>query len=139
MKISNFIGRQLSRLKMGQSYYMIVVSTITALGIVKLVWASMPNWMLFTLFPIALFGAFFLGYLMDKSNVTALDHRKTLDMQARYVNVADLKSYEFWMVVMNVFFKWMTSIQDGKPLDRDEIEKEYHKFLKRWQPSSEEK
>ncbi|KKK94233.1 hypothetical protein LCGC14_2684890, partial [marine sediment metagenome] len=35
MKMTNFIGRQLSRLKAGQSFYTIIIQTITALGIIK--------------------------------------------------------------------------------------------------------
>ena len=132
LKISQFVGRQLSRLKMGQTYYMIGVSTMTALGIVNLAFPAINTWIIILLFPVFLFSAYIIGLIMDKSNVTATDHMKTLEMTSRYINTADLKSYEFWMVVMNVFYSWMSSIQDGKPLDRDEINKEYIKFLKKW-------
>ena len=137
-KFTGFIGRQLARLKMGQNYYMIIISTITALGIVNIAFPEIDTWVIFALFPIALLSAFFVGYFMDKSNITATDHMKTLEMTSRYINTADLKSYEFWLVIMEVIFKWMTSIQDGNPLNRDEIRKEYIKFLKKWSPKVEE-
>ncbi|KKL58249.1 hypothetical protein LCGC14_2227290, partial [marine sediment metagenome] len=35
IKTQQFIGRQLSRLKAGQSFYTIIIQTITALGIIK--------------------------------------------------------------------------------------------------------
>ena len=138
LKISQFIGRQLSRLKMGQTLYLIVVQTITALGIVSFAFPNVSFWVIVSLVPVFIFSAFILGFIMDKSNVTATDHMKTLEMTSRYVNTADLKSYEFWLVIMEIFFKWMTSIQEGKPLDRDEIRKEYIKFLKKWSSTLEE-
>jgi len=139
MKTSQFVGRQLSRMKMGMAYVLLFTSTLTAISVLNIAFPEIGIWIIFMLLPIAVFGSIFLGYLMDKSSIATTDHMKTLEMTSRFVNTADIKSYEFWMVIMEVFFKWMTSIQEGKPLDRNEIEKEYIKFLKKWSPSPEEK
>jgi len=132
MRISRFIGRQLSRLKAGQSFYMIVISTITALGIVKMVWEAMPIWMLIALFPVAVFGAFLLGYIMDKSNIISMDQQKTIEMTHRYLNTGDFKYNEFYVVIMKSVFKWMESIQKGEPIDFKEFDDEYKKYVKEW-------
>ena len=138
MKISQFIGRQLSRMKMGMSYVILFTSTITAISVLNIAFPEIATWLIVMMFPVAIFGSVFLGYIIDKGNIAVIDTMKTLDMTARFVNKADLKSYEFWHVLMNVFFEWMTSIQEGKPLKKDEMNKEYLKFLKRWSPSPEE-
>ncbi|KKM92295.1 hypothetical protein LCGC14_1219830 [marine sediment metagenome] len=139
LKTSQFIGRQLSRMKVGMSYVLLFVSTLTAISVLNIAFPEIETWIVFMLLPVVMFGSIFLGYIMDKSNITATDHMKTLEMTSRYINTADLKSYEFWMVIMKVFFKWMTSIQEGKPLDKDEIKKKYVKFLKKWSQLGEEK
>ncbi|GAG74366.1 unnamed protein product, partial [marine sediment metagenome] len=36
VKSAHFIGRQLSRLKLGQSYYAIVVSSVSAISLISL-------------------------------------------------------------------------------------------------------
>ncbi len=94
MKISQFIGRQLSRLKAGQTYYMIIISTITALGIVNLAFPEINIFLLILLFPCILFGAYILGYIMDKSNINTMDQLKTLEMAHRYLNTGDFKLNE---------------------------------------------
>lgn len=138
IKLSHFIGRQMSRLKAGQTYYMIVTSTITALGIVNLAFPGIETWLVIMLFPIALFGAFIIGYILDKSNVVTMDNMKTIEMNSRYVNKGDKKSYEFWHSIMCTFFVWMESMQKNEPLDKEKLKIEYEKFLKKWSPIKEE-
>ncbi len=132
MKISQFIGRQLSRLKAGQTYYMIIISTITALGIVNLAFPEINIFLLILLFPCILFGAYILGYIMDKSNINTMDQLKTLEMAHRYLNTGDFKLNEFHMIQTEVFGEWIKSIQENKPLDLDILKKKYNEFLKKW-------
>lgn len=134
IKTAQFVGRQLSRLRAGQTYYVIATTTITALGIVKMAYPRIDTLVLIFLFPIMLLGAFVIGYLMDIWNVTIMDRMKNVEMSQKYVNIQDLKAYEFQLAMMGAFFKWIKSIQDNKPLDLGELEKEYKKFLKRWKP-----
>lgn len=134
ISLSQFIGRQLSRLRAGQTYYAIVVSTITALGIVNLAFPQIDTLMLILLFPAILFGAFIIGYFMDKSNVNTMEHRKTIEMTHRYLTIADFKNNEFRMIMMKAMFCWLKSIQENKSLDFSEIEENYKKFLKKWNP-----
>lgn len=133
-KLSQFIGRQLSRLKAGQTYYMIAVSTMTALGILNIAFPSIDFWIFIILFPIVLFGAYLMGYFLDKSNVLTMDQQKTIEMTHRYLNTADLKEYEFWFVIITAIFKWIESIQKEKPINFEELKNEYDKFFKKWSP-----
>ena len=132
IKISQFIGKQLSRLKAGQTYYMIVISTITALGIVNIAFPEINTWILIILFPIILFGAFLIGYFMDKSNVVTMDQLKTIEMTHRYLNTSDFKGNEFRISLIKAIFKWMESIQKGEPIDFKEFNIAYDKFVKKW-------
>lgn len=131
-KIPYFIGRQLSRLKAGQSYYMIIMTTITALSLMDMAFPDINTIFLIVLFPCILFGAFLIGYFMDKANVVTMDQQKTIEMTHRYLNTSDFKFNDFRMLQMEVFGEWMNSIQQDKPLDLDVLKEKYSKFLKKW-------
>ena len=131
IKISQFIGKQLSRLKAGQTYYAIVVSTISALSLVSMAF-RVDILMLVFLFPAILFGAFLIGLFMDKSNVTTMDQMKTIEMTFRYLNIADFKNNDFRMLQMEIMFEWLNSINDKKPLDQNILKEKYKEFLKKW-------
>ena len=137
--LSHFIGRQLSRLKAGQSYYSIVMVTITALGIVSMAFPTISIILLVILFPLILFGAYLIGYFLDKSNVVTTDHMKTIEMAYRYLNVSDFKANEFNLVLITVVFKWMNAIQNKEPIDFNELKIEYDKFLKKWKSPEDKK
>lgn len=134
IKISYFIGKQLSRLKLGQSYYSIIVSSITALTLVSLVFPEISIIFIITFFPCIFFCTFIIGYFMDKSNIITMDQIRTVDMTHRYLNVADFKNNDFRILVMKTFFEWIKSIQENKPINFDNFKKEYNKFLKKWNP-----
>lgn len=133
-KLSYFIGKQLSRLKLGQTYYSIIMSTIAALSLVSLAFPDISIMLIIIIFPIIFIGAFFIGYFMDKSNIVSMDALKSVDMSHRYLNVADLKNNDFRFLMMKAMFEWMKGIQENKPINFDDLEKEYKKFLKKWNP-----
>lgn len=133
-KLSQFIGRQLSRLKAGQMYYSIVVSTISALSLVSLAFPFISILIFIFLFPIILFGAYCIGYLMDKSNIISMDIIKTVEMQNRYLNTADFKNNDFRMLQMETMFEYFKALQENKPPDSDVLKEKYKRFLKKWNP-----
>lgn len=135
--MSYFIGRQLSRLKLGQAYYSIIVSSITALSLVSLAFPEISIILIITLFPCVLFCTFVIGYFMDKSNIVTTDSIKTVEMTHRYLNVADFKKNDFSILMMKTVFEWIKSIQDNKPMNFDILKEEYDKFLKKWNPPNE--
>lgn len=135
IKISQFIGRQLSRLKIGQGYYAMGMYSISTVGILKIAFPQMSIWLfLWLLVPIMFVGAFVLGFFMDKSNVITMDYNKSIEMTQRYLTKLDFKNNEFQMLKMEVLFEWMTSIQEGKPLDLNILKEKYKEFLKNWNP-----
>ena len=132
IKISQFIGRQISRLKAGQSLYMIIISTFTALGILNIAFPEIDTWMMFTLFPLLFLGTFLIGYIMDKGNVTTMDYQKSIEMTQRYLTILDFKNNDFRMLQMEVLFEWMNSLKENKPLNLDILKEKYKVFLRKW-------
>lgn len=138
IKISQFIGRQLSRLKIGQGYYAMGMYSISAIGILKIAFPQISIWLfLWFLVPIMFVGAFVLGYAMDKSNVTTMDYHKSIEMTQRYLTKLDFKNNDFRMLQMEVMFEWMKSIQENKPLDLNILKEKYEEFIKKWNPPEE--
>ena len=134
IKISQFIGRQLSRLKLGQNYYMIIMSTVSTFSLVSFAFPGINILIIIIIFPLILVGTFFLGYLLDKSNVTTMDIIKTVEIQNRYLNTVDYKNNEFRMFQMKSLFRWMKDIQEKKPISFEETEKDLKEFNKKWSP-----
>jgi len=94
VKSAHFIGRQLSRLKMGQSYYSIAVSSVSAISLISLAF-EISFWMLIVVFPILLLGTFVIGYFMDIYNINTMDKLKANEIGNRYLTTSDMKSQEF--------------------------------------------
>ena len=130
--LAQFIGRQLSRLKAGTTYYMIAVSTISALGIINIAFPDIEIWFLIILFPCVLFGAFLIGYYMDKTNIVTMDQQKTIEMTHRYLNTADYKLNDFHITTMKVMGIWIKSIQNNEPIDETILNYEINEYRKRW-------
>jgi len=138
IKTQQFIGRQLARLKAGQSLYSIIMITITAISVFSFAF-QINIWIICILFPIALFGAFYIGYIMDKKNIVTADHIKTLEMYHRYLSVADIKVFEFGLLQIEAIFEWLKSMQEDKPLDDNILKRKWEEYFKRWSPQEEDK
>ena len=137
-KISQFIGRQLSRIKAGQSYYMIFIGTVTAISVFSFAFQLNP-WIMFMLIPSALFLVLFIGYFMDKSNVVTMDQLKTFEMTHRYLNTADMKNNEFRFLLIETLGEWMKAFQENRPIDLGLLKKKNDKFKEKWNPPEDEK
>jgi len=133
-KISQFIGRQISRLKVGQTYYAMGMYSISAIGILKIAFPQISIWTLMFLVPLMFVGSFFIGYIMDLSNITSLDHRKSLEMSHRYLTTVDNKDNDFRMLELEVKREWLESHRKNETLDPDILKKKYNEFLKKWSP-----
>lgn len=134
IKITQFIGRQLSRLKAGQTYYMLGINTITALGVLKMALPNIDFWVFAALFPVVLFGAFLIGYFMDIWNIGSMDYNKTVEINYRYLNISDLKTVEFQILMTKTMGEWFKSLQENRPINTDILEKRYQEYLKKWNP-----
>lgn len=133
IKLSQFIGRQLARLKAGQSYYLIFMGTITALSTFSFAF-QLNLWIILMLFPIALISVLFIGYFMDKKDIITIDHQKTIEMTHRYLTTLDFKNNEFRILMMECMFEGFKSLQENKPLNPDILKEKYKKFLNKWNP-----
>ncbi|NVM44466.1 MAG: hypothetical protein HWN79_06080 [Candidatus Lokiarchaeota archaeon] len=126
-----FIGRQLSRLKMGQSYYSIAVSTVSAISLISLAF-EISFWMLIIFFPILLLGTFLIGYFMDIYNINTMDHLKANEIGNRYLTTSDLKSQEFQIMQTEIFLEALKAIQEDRKLDPKDLLKKYDLYFRKW-------
>ena len=130
---SGFIGKQLSRLKMGQTYYAIAVSTISTISLIVIAF-EFEIWILLMLFPILLFSAFLVGYYMDKKDIITKDILRTNNMYYRYLSTSDFKLQEFQLLLVRSILKSFQDIKDNKNINMNYLMEEYEKYRKNWEP-----
>ncbi|MBY9012997.1 MAG: hypothetical protein KGD70_11550 [Candidatus Lokiarchaeota archaeon] len=131
MKSAHFIGKQLSRLRMGQSYYTIAVSTVSAISLISLAF-EISFWMLIIFFPILLLGTFLIGYFMDIYNINTMDKLKADEIGNRYLTTSDLKRQEFQILQTEIFLEALKAIQEDRQLDPKDLLKKYDLYFKKW-------
>lgn len=128
IKSSSFLGRQLSRLKMGQSYYAIITSTISAISLVSLAF-QLNFWFLVLLFPFLLLTTFGIGYYLDVRNIKSMDSLKSNEMTHRFLNTGDLKSQDFQMMQTAILVEAITK---GNEFDPNIILERYKEYRNKW-------
>jgi glucan phosphoethanolaminetransferase (alkaline phosphatase superfamily) len=131
VKSAHFIGRQLSRLKLGQSYYAIAVSTVSAISLIFLAF-EISFWMLILIFPVLLIGAFVVGYFMDIYNINTMDKLKANEIGNRYLTTSDLKSQEFQLLQTEIVLEALKAIQEEQQLDPKDLLKKYDLYFRKW-------
>jgi hypothetical protein len=131
VKSAHFIGRQLSRLKLGQSYYAIAVSTVSAISLISLAF-EISFWMLIFIFPVLLLGAFVIGYFMDIYNINTMDSLKANEIGNRYLTTSDLKSQEFQLLQTEIVLEALKAIQEEQQLDPKDLLKKYDLYFRKW-------
>lgn len=131
VKSAHFIGRQLSRLKLGQSYYAIVVSSVSAISLISLAF-DITIWMVIITFPILLLGTFIIGYFMDIYNINTMDSLKANEISHRYLTTSDIKSQEFQLLQTEIVLEALKAIQEESQLDPKELLKKYNLYLRKW-------
>lgn len=131
VKSAHFIGRQLSRLKLGQSYYSIVVSSVSAISLISLAF-QITIWMLILAFPILLLGTFIIGYFMDIYNINTMDTLKANEIGNRYLTTSDMKSQEFQLLQTEIVLEALKAIQEERQLDPKDLLKKYDLYFRKW-------
>ena len=129
IKSSSFVGKQLSRLKMGQSYYTIITSTVSAISLVSLAY-NINLWIAIITFPFLLLFTYIIGYYLDIRNVKSIDSLKSIEMTHRFLNKGDIKTQEFQIMQTVIIIE---AIQKGKDFNPDIIWKRYNEYKKRWE------
>ncbi|TES94106.1 MAG: hypothetical protein E3J90_13210 [Promethearchaeota archaeon] len=131
VKSAHFIGRQLSRLKLGQSYYTIVVSSVSAISLISLAF-EISFWMLIVMFPVLLLGTFVIGYFMDIYNINTMDKLKANEIGNRFLTTSDLKSQEFQLLQTEIVLEALKAIQEKRQLDPKDLLKKYDLYYRKW-------
>ena len=123
---SRLIGQQFSRLRMGQTYYSMIVSTISAISLITLAF-NVDFLVLILAFPAIILGTFLIGYYLDKKNINLEDYRKQIEMQSRKLNVADMKAQEFTLMQTLFIIKALR-----ENIDEHQLLMEYEKYKAKW-------
>ena len=131
VKSAHFIGRQLSRLKLGQSYYGIAVSTVSAISLISLAF-EISFWMLILVFPVLLLGAFIIGYFMDIYNINTMDSLKANEIGNRYLTTSDIKGQEFQLLQTEIVLEALKAVQEKRQLDPKDLLKKYDLYFRKW-------
>jgi hypothetical protein len=131
VKSAHFIGRQLSRLKLGQSYYTIVVSSVSAISLISLAF-EITIWMLILAFPVLLLGTFIIGYFMDVYNINTMDKLKSNEVGNRYLTTSDMKGQEFQLLQTEIVLEALKAIQEERQLDPKDLLKKYDLYFRKW-------
>jgi len=131
VKSAHFIGRQLSRLKLGQSYYTIVVSSVSAISLISLAF-EITIWMLILAFPVLLLGTFVIGYFMDVYNINTMDKLKANEVGNRYLTTSDMKGQEFQLLQTEIVLEALKAIQEERQLDPKDLLKKYDLYFRKW-------
>lgn len=131
VKSAHFIGRQLSRLKLGQSYYAIIVSSVSAISLISLAF-EITIWMLILAFPILLLSTFVIGYFMDIYNINTMDSLKANEIGQRYLTTSDMKGQEFQLLQTEIVLEALKAIQEERELDPKDLLKKYDLYFRKW-------
>ena len=129
---SNFIGTQLSRFKMGMGYYSMIMSTVSALMLIKTAYPSFQFEHIALLLPLPVFATLYIGYFMDKKNINTMDTMKSNEMAHRFLLKSDVKSQEFQLMQTKLLMTALKSLKDENTVDLDSIEKKYDEYRSKW-------
>ena len=128
IKSPSFVGKQLSRLKMGQSYYTILTSTISAISLVSLAY-QIDILIAVIIFPILIILTYAIGYYLDIRDIKSIDSLKSIEMTQRFLNKGDLKNQEFLIMQTQILIE---AISKGKEFDPEVIWERYEEYKKKW-------
>jgi len=129
---SKFIGQQLSRLRMGQSYYSLFIASINAVMLVKIAYPSIELNYILAIVPFLLLATVFVGYFLDRHNINSMDTLKSNEMAHRFLNTGDYKNQEFQLMQTKILLEALNSLKEGKNVEFNEIEEKYNNYVKKW-------
>lgn len=117
-----WIGRQLSRIKAGQLYIMIILTAINALSLISLSFQIKAAWTMIFL-PILILVTLLVGYLLDHAGIFSEDSNKSIEMTYRFLTIGERRNFDFLKTMAKAI----------APDKADIIDKEYDNYIKRWQ------
>ena len=129
---AKFIGQQLSRLRMGQSYYSLFIASVNAVMLVKIAYPAIEIEIILVILPFLLLATVFVGYFLDRHNINSMDTLKSNEMAHRFLNTGDFKNQEFQILQTKIILEALNSLKDGKNIEFGEIEEKYDNYVKKW-------
>jgi hypothetical protein len=131
-KNSNFLGQQLSRFRMAMSYYAMLISTISAIMLVKTAYPIIQIEWIILVSPIPILITLVIGYILDKHNINTMDSLKSIEMQHRFLNTGDIKAQEFQLMQTQLLLQAIQSMKEGKDVDFSLVKSKYDEYIKKW-------
>jgi len=129
IRSSRFLGKQLSRLKMGQSYYSILTSTVSAVSLASLAFQINFLWLIMV-FPFLILCTYFIGYYLDIKNVNTIDQLKSNEMTHRFLNTSDVKNQEFQLLITEMLIRALQ--KKDETFDTSILRERYEEYKKKW-------
>ena len=118
---SKWIGRQLSRIKAGQLYIMIMLTAINALSLISLSFQIKAGWAMLFL-PVLIIATLLLGYMLDHAGIFSEDSNKSIEMTYRILTIGERRNFDFLKTLAKAI----------APDKADIIEREYDAYQERW-------
>lgn len=131
-KNSNFIGSQLSRFKLAMSYYAIIMSTISAVMLIKTAYPVFQIEIIILLLPLPVLLTLFIGYILDKKNISTMDTIKSNEMAHRFIMTSDKKAQEFQMIQTKMLLKALQCVKEGTDINLKELDETYLGYVDKW-------
>ncbi len=129
---SNYIGKQISRFKLGMSYLTLAMTSLTALMMVKNVYPDIQLEWIILLVPFLILGTIMAGYFLDRWNISTQDQRKSNEMTHRFLLTSDMKSQQFALTQTRMLLLAMKNMKEGTEVDIDDIMTSYEDYLQKW-------
>ena len=129
---SSFIGKQLTRFKLGMSYYTLLMSTISAAMLFKQTYGFVELEIIIAIIPFLILFTILIGYILDKSNINSQESLKANEMTHRFLLTSDLKGQAFQLMQTKALIKALEDMKNGKSLNLENIDSEYKKYMKQW-------
>lgn len=136
VKTARFVGRQMSRLKMGQSYYQIAMSTISAIALIFIAF-ELTIWILIIAFPLIFLGAFFIGYFMDIYNINSMEIFKTNEITHRFLTTSDEKNQEFQLLQLEIMLEAFKAMSENRKIEPKVLLRKFEAYYKKWKAPEE--
>jgi hypothetical protein len=117
---------------MGMGYYSMMMSTITAMMVLKTAYPIIQFEWIVLASPIPILLTLYIGYFLDKKNINTMDMMKSNEMANRFIMTSDLKAQEFQLLQTKVLLQAMTQLKAGQPVDMNLLDKEYQAYVEKW-------
>lgn len=130
---SEFLGKQVSRLKQAQNYYSLIMSSVSTLSLLRLAFTGdIPFTIIVLIIPTSLIATYFIGYYLDVKNVLSIDTLKTNEINQRFLNTTDIKTQEFQIINTITLLKGLKQLNTDGNININTLLEEFREYYDKW-------